>query len=208
MTGIAACNLLPLTVLLVVWESWTSTGTIRRWRMSRCPALSQLTGPTPTAPTCCWTYGTVTNTTAATSSAVCCKNMNLRHQASYTNIYCCFNHLSLLQHTVSPSPHYLEQWTPTPKKCWNMYPSKQTTQNIYLSWFFRHCFHVTKSMSRLVETQFQMTTDLSELNPTNCVEKCGREDHHCVWWGWENSQPGSHHHVWTRIWESVYAVWR
>lgn len=43
--------------------------------MSQCSALSRLTGLTPTAPTCCWTYGTETNTTAVTSLAVGAKNM-------------------------------------------------------------------------------------------------------------------------------------
>lgn len=41
--------------------------------------------------------------------------------------YCCFNHLSTLQRTVSPLPCYLGQWTPTPKKCWNTYPSMHVT---------------------------------------------------------------------------------
>lgn len=59
-----------LSVSLVVWESWILTGTIKRWQVSWCPAQSQLTGPTPIAPTCCWMWEIVTSMTAATSLAV------------------------------------------------------------------------------------------------------------------------------------------
>lgn len=61
---------LTSTVLSVESESWTQLpGTIGHW-MSCCPPPSLLTHPILTAPICCWTYGTETSTTSATSLVV------------------------------------------------------------------------------------------------------------------------------------------
>lgn len=40
------------------------------------------------------------------------------------------------------------------------------------------------------------------------TEKCSGKDHHLVRRGREDSQPGGHNHVRTRLRESLYALWR
>lgn len=161
MTGTAASNLLPLTVLLVALESWTSTGTIRRWKLSRCPAPSQLTGHTPTAPTCCWTYGTVINTTDATSSAVGGENLKLNRQASYAKKNNFFL-LSLSYSTQFPHRHAIS----------NNEPLHQRSAGICI---LQHKLHKTftcplffRLFTRgFFEMQLQLTIDINELNLTH-----------------------------------------
>lgn len=42
---------------------------------------------------------------------------------------------------------------------------------------------------------------------THLTEKCSWQDHHYVRRRREAGEPGGHHHVWTRLWKPLHALW-